>query len=78
MSPIVVTGEGQTVKLVAAYTVLKFIAKGPRGEKGEKGDPGVDRSLRRWYGEGIPTLIIGSQPGDEYVDAITGTLYVLT
>jgi len=75
---VVIKGEGQSVRLVSSMTVLRFVYKGPRGEKGAKGDPGVDRSQRRYYGEGPPTLIIGQQLGDEYVDALTGTLYVLT
>lgn len=78
MSPIVVTGQGQTVKIVTQTTVLKFVSGGPRGPKGDKGDPGRDRTDKRWYGEGPPGLIIGASPGDEYVDALTGTLYVLT
>lgn len=78
MSPLLVTGQGMVVKLITRVTVLRLVAAGPRGEKGEKGDPGMDRTEKRWYGEGPPTLIIGSSPGDEYVDALTGTLYVLT
>lgn len=77
MSPIVVTGEGQTVKITTGTTTLKVVHGGPRGPRGPKGDPGIDRTQRRHYGEGPPGLIIGAQPGDEYVDALTGTLYVL-
>lgn len=35
-------------------------------------------SLTRYYGEGPPVdPILGASPGDEYVDTLTGDLYVL-
>ncbi len=79
MSPVVVvTGEGQTVKVVKPTNVFRFVSGGPRGPKGDKGEPGSSfGTTKRYYGEGPPTLIIGASPGDEYVDATTGTLYVL-
>ena len=77
MSPVTISGEGMVVKLVVHNTLLSFVEKGPRGERGPQGLPGVDRTEKCWYGEGPPTLIIGASPGDEYVDSITGTLYVL-
>lgn len=54
---------------------------GPQGIQGEMGPPGSTgaqgSASKRYYGEGPPGTIIGSSPGDEYVDATTGTLYVL-
>ena len=47
---------------------------GPQGPAGPKGDPGV----AWWYGDGEPGVVIGSKPGDYYVDNITGTVYKLT
>lgn len=31
-----------------------------------------------WTGEGPPSTIVGSHPGDEYLDTFSGTLYELT
>lgn len=46
--------------------------QGPQGPIGPQGD-----GVRRWYGEGPPTVVIGAAPDDEYVDNLTGDLYVL-
>lgn len=40
-------------------------------------EPTVARVPKRWYGQGPPGTIIGSAPGDEYVDSLTGDLYTL-
>lgn len=48
---------------------------GPRGLVGETGPAG--KSLYRFYGEGPPGTVLGASPGDEYVDTLTGDLYVL-
>lgn len=40
MSPIVVSGEGQTVTIVTSTTILKFVSGGARGAKGDPGPPG--------------------------------------
>lgn len=31
-----------------------------------------------WTGHGMPDIILGSAPGDEYLDMDTGNIYVLT
>jgi len=31
-----------------------------------------------WTGHGVPSTIIGSAPGDEYLDMDTGYIYILT
>ena len=49
---------------------------GPPGPIGPPG-PGSGAGVKRWYGEGPPSVIIGASPGDEYVDTISGNLYVL-
>ncbi len=53
---------------------------GPAGPQGDQGPDGLtgQNGAKRWYGEGVPGTIIGSMPGDEYVDTLTGDLYVLT
>jgi hypothetical protein len=78
MSPIVVNGEGQVVRVIKQAVTLRVIAGGPRGVPGPQGPPGTSATGKRWYGAGPPTLIVGSSPGDEYIDSLTGTLYVLT
>lgn len=47
---------------------------GPQGPQGPTGSPGQPR----WAGEGPPGTIIGAQPGDAYLDTLTGNLYQLT
>jgi hypothetical protein len=54
---------------------------GPAGEYGPPGPPGPPGPAtggKRWYGEGPPGVIVGAEPRDEYVDILTGDLYVLT
>lgn len=50
---------------------------GPPGPVGPQGPQGSSLNIHRYYGEGPPGTIIGSSPGDEYIDSITGNLYVL-
>lgn len=50
---------------------------GPAGDPGAQGDPGVRGS--QWFtGSGAPTTIVGSLPGDFYLDVTDGTVYELT
>lgn len=49
------------------------IGSGDPGEVGPPGPPGQPR----WTGEGSPGVIVGSQPGDVYLDLLTGDLYTL-
>jgi len=43
-----------------------------------KGAPGgAFNGTAWWYGQGAPTTVIGSSPGDYYIDTITGTVYEL-
>lgn len=50
--------------------------RGEPGEKGEKGDQG-DIGTEWWYGNGVPSVVIGSKPNDYYVDNLTGSVYKL-
>ena len=34
-------------------------------------------AVKRWYGSGPPTTIVGSSPGDEYMNTDNGDLYIL-
>ena len=51
---------------------LYTVSRGPRGPVGPS-----DSDPTTWYGEGPPTTIIGSSPGDYYTDLLTGTIYKL-
>lgn len=51
---------------------------GPPGPMGPKGDRGDDGQIR-FTGTGPPPLVIvGSRPGDTYLDVLTGDIYKLT
>lgn len=55
-------------------------SQGPTGAIGATGPQGPQGPVgaHRFYGEGPPTVVIGAAPGDEYVDELTGDLYVLS
>jgi hypothetical protein len=46
---------------------------GPVGPSGPQGEPGLSGlpGGRRWHGQGAPAVIVGAEPGDEYVDILT-------
>lgn len=56
-------------------------ADGPTGDSlvGPPGPPGPQgpAGSRRWYGEGPPVVVLGASPGDEYIDVLTGDMFVL-
>jgi hypothetical protein len=63
--------------VVSADKAVTVVNAGPQGPPGRDGTPGGAIIGRRWYGEGAPELIIGAAPGDEYLDLVTGDLYIL-
>lgn len=65
-TPVTPGGE----KLIIAAT------PGPRGPQGPPGG-GSSEGTAWWYGEGPPATLIGSKPGDYYIDTLTGLLYKL-
>lgn len=52
-----------------------------KGDKGDKGDPGTINGTfegTAWFtGDGVPDVVLGSKPGDYYIDRLTGTFYKL-
>jgi hypothetical protein len=67
--------ERVTVLRPSPDVVTRVSGLGLRGPQGATGPRGTSRP--RTYGDGPPGVIIGAQPGDEYVDQLTGDLYVL-
>lgn len=52
--------------------------EGPHGPEGPEGPPGVPGTGPSWwFGHGPPGTIIGSKPGDRYLDEDTGDIYQL-
>ena len=52
--------------------------QGPEGPQGDQGDPGVPgEGPTWWFGSGPPGTILGSKPGDRYLDEDTGDVYKL-
>lgn len=45
--------------------------QGPQGERGKDGQI-------RYTGHGVPGVILGAEPGDTYLDLLTGEIYKLT
>ncbi|MFH5231874.1 hypothetical protein [Antrihabitans spumae] len=51
---------------------------GPQGPIGPAGPAGPAFDGTAWWsGEGAPTTVVGSKPGDYYIDTLTGTVYRL-
>lgn len=51
--------------------------QGPAGPQGLQGLPGSFTGPGWWYGEGPPGTLVGSHPGDYYVDTSSGNIYKL-
>lgn len=49
---------------------------GGQGPPGPQGPPGKDGQIR-YTGQGPPGTIVGAQPGDTYLDTLTGDVYRL-
>ena len=58
------------------WTATGWVDIGPIAVPGPKGEDG-DHGQIRYTGHGAPTLIVGSKPGDTYLDVLTGTVYKL-
>lgn len=55
--------------------VIVAVEQGPKGPVGPPG-PSFDGTAW-WYGIGAPGTVLGSKPGDYYVDTDTGVVYRL-
>ena len=52
--------------------------KGPKGDPGPPGTvEGAFEGTAWWTGQGVPDVVMGSKPGDYYIDTDTGTIYKL-
>lgn len=50
---------------------------GTQGPQGPQGEAGRDGQIR-YTGHGAPGVILGAQPGDTYLDTLTGVIYKLS
>lgn len=68
--PVDVVIEEDTTPIIVEGSV------GPRGPQGPSGSMTFEGTAW-WTGEGPPGTIVGSKPGDEYIDTLTGNVYKL-
>lgn len=58
--------------------VAALLVSGPAGPAGPQGPAGpAFDGTAWWYGNGAPAAVIGSKPGDYYMDLLTGNIYKL-
>lgn len=76
---IVVTDDDPAVDVVVDDEVTPIVVEGSVGPRGPQGPSGsmTFEGTAWWTGEGPPGTIVGSKPGDEYIDTLTGTVYKL-
>lgn len=79
MGNIQVLSKTQRIVVDPATKAISIVNAGPPGPPGVDGAPGLPgaNAGRRWYGEGLPGTVVGAAPGDEYLDTLTGDLYIL-
>lgn len=86
VSPKVAVAEVEAPTAVASSAganevIGLVIAQGPPGTPGPQGPQGPSgptyEGIAWWYGDGPPTTIVGSKPGDFYMDLDDGTIYKL-
>lgn len=58
-------------------TKIVLSATGPRGPRGLSGEGTTSSGQPRFTGTGPPGVIIGAEPGDEYLDKSNGDIYTL-
>lgn len=84
--PQVIPSHGKPAKTVQVVVEGPVGPRGPPGPQGEPGTgttpgppgpPGKDGQIR-FTGHGPPGVIVGAEPGDTYMDLLTGDLYKLT
>lgn len=59
-----------------AWTVGGWVDIGPIAIQGPAGAPGKDGQIR-YTGHGAPGVIVGAEPGDTYLDLLSGEIYKL-
>lgn len=66
------------VNVTPPPTAAVVTVAGPQGPSGASGAPGPSYDgVAWWYGQGDPGTIIGSKPGDYYLDTVSGQIFVL-
>lgn len=59
-----------------AWNGVEWLDIGPIAFQGPAGLPGKDGQIR-YTGHGTPSVIVGAEPGDTYLDLLTGVIYKL-
>jgi len=63
---------------VEESVVAALLVSGPVGPAGPQGPAGsVFSGVAWWYGSGPPSTVVGSKPGDFYMDLVTGNIHKL-
>lgn len=63
------------ISVVPPPTAAVVTVAGPQGPQGPSG-PSYE-GVAWWYGEGEPVGIVGSKPGDYYLDTVSGQIFIL-
>lgn len=67
-----------TVEVTSPASLGVVTLLGPQGIPGTPGPAGPSyEGVAWWYGEGAPAGIVGSKPGDYYLDTSSGQIFVL-
>lgn len=64
-----------SVEVLQPSSVDAVVIPGPQGPPGAPG-PAFE-GVAWWYGVGDPVAVVGSKPGDYYVDTSSGNIFIL-
>lgn len=77
---VIVTAEtSERIEIITPSTEVEVVEihDGVEGPRGIPGPPGPKGNIQ-WTGPTDPTVVIGSSPGDTYLNTTTGKIWVLT